>query len=136
MIECDFALKIDDILSLIQKYNPQIITKKSDYLEVKIVNEFDEELWIEVDDMISIFFECWHTHYFAYEEEYSAFLEDLFGILENKKFVFGVYKENHWCCSDISKFEIPYKENLQNEYGKDKIIKCYFWDKSKNVIFD
>ena len=55
MVECDFALKIDDILSLIQKYNPQIITKKSDYLEVKIVNEFDEELWIEVDDMISIF---------------------------------------------------------------------------------
>ena len=119
MVECDYALKIDDILSLIQKYNPQIITKKSDYLEVKIVNEFDEELWIEVDDMISIFFECWHTHYFACEEEYSAFLEDLFGILENKKFVFGVYKEN-----------------LQNEYGKDKIIKCYFWDKSKNVIFD
>lgn len=136
MIECNPINKIEDIISKIKNYNPQIIGKCSDYLEVKLISEYDEELWIEVETEFSIFFGDWHDHYFAYEEEYQLFLDDLFGILENRKFTICAYQDKQWCGSCISQSEIPDEVALRNEYGDNKTIKCKYWNKTKNIIFE
>ena len=136
MVECNPADKIEDIILKITNYNPSIVTKDTDYLEAKIISEFKEELWIEVESEFSIFFGDWHEHFFAYEEEYQGFLDDLFGILENRKYTVCIYKGNHWCRSVLLESEILDESTLINKYGKDKTIKCNFWDKTKNIVFE
>lgn len=135
MVECSPISKIDNVISVIRDYNLQIINKEDDYLEVKLISAYGEELCIEIETEFSIFFGDWHDHYFAYEEEYQIFLDDLLGILENKKFTICAYKGDRWCCSCLSQFDTPNETELRNEYGNDKTIKCNYWDKTKNIIF-
>ena len=127
--------KFDNIISLIKNYNPQIITEEPDYIEIKIVSPFDEELWIEISTEFSIFFCDWHAHYFASVEEYDVFLSDLLGILESKKFTVSAYI-NDLCWGCLSETETPDEVELRERYGNDKVIKCSYWDKTKNIVFD
>lgn len=135
MVECNPISKIDNVISIIMDYNLQIINRKADYLEVKLISTYGEELWIEIETEFSIFFGDWHAHYFAYEEEYQIFLDDLLGILENKKFTICAYRGDRWCGSSLSEFDTPNESDLRTEYGDDKTIKCNYWDKTKNIIF-
>lgn len=135
MVECDPISKIDNVISIIMDYDMQITDRKADYLEVKLISTCGEELWIEIETEFSIFFGDWHAHYYAYEEEYQIFLDDLLGILENKKFIICAYKGDRWCGSCLSESDTPDESDLRKEYGDDKTIKCNYWDKTKNIIF-
>lgn len=135
MVECNPISKIDNVISIIIDYNPQITNRKSDYLEVKLISDYGEELWIEIETEFSIFFGDWHCHYYANEEEYQIFLDHLFGILENKKFTICRYKGDQWWGSCLSESDTPNESDLRKEYGDDKTIKCNYWDKTKNIIF-
>lgn len=134
--DLDPVTKFDDIITLIKNYNPQIITKESDFIEIKIVSAYGEELWIQIETEFSIFFGDWHAHYFGYIEEYDVFITDLLGILKNKKFTVCAYQNDKWCGSCLSESETPNEVMLREEYGNDKIIKCSYWDNTKNIIFD
>ena len=135
MHNLDPFTKFDDIITITKNYNPQIITKESNFIEIKIVSDFDEELWIQIETEFSIFFGNWHAHYFSYIEEYDAFIADLLGILENKKFIICAYKDNKWCASCLSESETPNEAKLKEKFGKDKMIKCIYWDSTNNVVF-
>lgn len=136
VVECNPVSKIDNVISLMINHNPQIINRKSDYVEVKLISDYGEELWVVIETEFSIFFGDWHSHYSAYEEQYQIFLDDLLGILENKKFTICAYKGDQWCGSCLSEFDTPNESDLRKEYGTDRIIKCNYWDKTKNIIFN
>lgn len=128
--------KFDDIIAFTKKYDPQIITEKPELIEIKIISVFSEELWIEISTEFSIFFGDWHAHYFGSVEEYDVFITDLLGILENRKFTICAYKNDEWCGSRLSESKTPNEVTIREEYGNDKVIKCNYWDKTKNIIFD
>ena len=136
MTELQPAEKIEDCIAAIARYHPQITQKDADFLEAKLVSPFGEELWIVIDTEFSIFFGDWHAHYFAYEDEYRLFLDDLFGILESRRFTVCAYRGVQWCGSTLSHHETPDESELRKEYGEDKIIKCNYWNQSKNVVFE
>ena len=135
IIECEPASKVDELLLKIKSYDPIITRREQDYFEAKFISLHGEELWIEINTEFSIFFGDWHAHYFADEEDYLCFLEDLIGILESKKFTICVYRDGRWCGSELSENELPNESDLKKENGEDKIIKCNYWDKTKNIVF-
>lgn len=132
---CEPADKIDDLLSRIQKYEPHIAVKNDHYLDVRLTSAYGDDLWIEIDGEFSIFFGDWHEHFFAYEEEYTAFLEDLFAILENRRFTICAYSGGKWRMSILSDTDIPDKAQLKKKYGEFDEIRCNFWNRNMNVVF-
>ena len=135
MIECDPIKKTEDIISKISAYEPQI-TKSIDFLEAKFTSAYNEELFIEIDTEFSIFFGDWHEHFQPYEEEYELFLDDLFDILKSRKFTVCTYRDDRWCGSELSGSDTPDESVLREDWGNDKTIKCNYWDKAKNIIFE
>lgn len=120
MTELDPVSKFDSIISHIKKYNPEITAQESDFIEMKLVSRSGEELWIEISTEFTIFFGDWHAHYFAYAEEYDVFLNDLLGILENKKFTVCTYRNDQWCGSGLSQSETPDEAALRKNTERIK----------------
>lgn len=135
MTDIDPITKLDDIIALIKHYDPQIITEKPELIEIKLVSGYGEELWIAIDEEFTVFFGDWHAHYSDNIKAYEAFITDLFGILENKKFIVCAYKNDKWCGSFLSGSETPDEDELREVYGKDKVIRCRYWDSTRNVVF-
>ena len=135
MTEFDPFDKIEDIISKISAYDLQI-TKGSDFWEAKLISAHNEELWIVIDEEFTIFFGDWHEHFSPYEDEYALFLNDLFDILNNRKFTICAYRKNRWCGSQLSECDTPDESVLREDWGNDKTIKCNYWDKSKNIVLE
>ena len=128
--------KINDIISKTAAYNARIADKTADGAEIQFSREYGDSLWLQIDEEFTIFFGDWHAHYSDDEEEYQLFLDDLLGILENRKFTACAYREGRWCGSMLSEAEVPNESDLRNEFfGEDKVIECNYWDAGKNIIF-
>jgi len=134
--EIETFSKKNDVLSKLKKFNPEIITNDDDMIEIKIMSNYSEELWIEISTEFSIFLGDWHSHYFAHIGEYYRFLDDLLGILENKKSIRCAYTGEHWCASDLAMSSEVNQDEIIERFGNDKTIKCSFWDKSKNFVIN
>lgn len=128
--------KKEDVLLKISSFKPEIIINDNDLLEIKIINNYGEELLIDIKNEFSLFFGDWHSHYFAYTQEYNCFIDDLLGILENRKYTICAYKKDKWCGSMLLEGEVIDYDSIVDDLGEGKTIKCSFWDKSKNYIIN
>lgn len=132
-----YPLKMTDkILSFIEEYHPQIVGWEEDFAEIKLVNTSGEELWIQIDEEISLFFGDWHTHYVAFPEAYPYFIDDLSGILSSRKCTVCSYQNDFPCCSMLSDTASPDIADLQEEFGTDKTIRLHFWDASRDIVYE
>ncbi|MBE6875807.1 MAG: hypothetical protein E7496_03645 [Ruminococcus sp.] len=124
--------KKDEVFRLLGKYAPEWPVKDS----LRLVNSSGEELWIDFEDyQITIFFGDWHCHYLSELDEYQCFLEDLFDILENKKYIICHYHGDNGAGSCLSENAVPDETELRNDYKGQKIV-CSFWDNSKNITYN
>lgn len=138
VLEINPMAQLEEILSQIEQYHPQvnrIVKDKVSYIDIKIVNDAGEELFIELFKEFSIFFGDWHTHYFADALDYAEFLDDLSGILESRKYTVCEYRNDQWCGSTLMEGETPDESALKKECKKGITIKCSYFDHTKNRIF-
>lgn len=127
----------DKILSHIQEYAPQVVGREEDFAEIKLVNVYGEELWIQIDDAeTSLFFGDWHTHYVAFPEAYAHFIDDLSEILSNRKCTICSYAQDLPRCSMLSDTVSPDIADLREEFGADKTIRLHFWDSSRDIVYE
>ncbi|MDE5564690.1 MAG: hypothetical protein K2I93_06005 [Oscillospiraceae bacterium] len=133
---CNPFSKVEEIMSIIKAYNPEIGRSEDAFMEIRITSPFSEELWIEISTEFTIFFGDWHAHYGAYEEYFRMFLDDLMGILQSKRCTVCGYRDGKWCGSDLSDKGVPDLSEILEEFGEDKQVVCSFWDKSKNVTYE
>ena len=100
----------------------------------------DTKLMLDLAGEYTIYFGDWHGHYDPDDRqdtrEFRQTLEDL---LDNKICSVGCFRERdgveNWCGSSIE-----FKENLDRNYfqrkqGRDRIIRCKFFDETLNRVF-
>lgn len=100
----------------------------------------ENKLMLDLAGEYTIYMGDWHGHYYPDDiqdmKEFRQILEDL---LDNRRCSVGCFRERdgveNWCGS-----RIEFKENLdrdyfEREYGRDRIIRCEFFDETLNRVF-
>lgn len=125
-------------------------------LETKIDEGFDDQmqvpftyiqvfngnskLMLDLVDEYTIFFADWHGHYNPDDKQsMREFRETLEDLLDSKICSVGRFRDvdgvENWCGSCIGFKEQLDREYFRREYGKDKIIRCKFFDETLNKTF-
>lgn len=137
--------KLPEILKIVEKYAPKIFTskdegyewlKEEEYKSILLVNSAGQELSVDVEREISLFFGDWHAHYEPAIGAYQDFIYDLQDILNNNKCTICAYDNEGWCLSSLSETDKPDIDQLRKDYGTYKRFVCSYWDCSKNVVFE
>ena len=150
--------KINEILELFKDNEIILHTNKeekykwldSNHYSIQIKND-DNELFIDLEEEISLFFKDWHSHYYPNEEYYNFMIENVKDIINNKTYTFSIYQNDKWYGSKLNEKEIKTKEEAIKEVKGffknhkefiDKLnegittIKCNYWNKKNNKEFE
>ena len=138
-------MTIEEIKDILDKRN--LVTRINEGFDIQEEVHFtqievfhgDNKLILDLADKYTVFFGDWHGHYHPDEkEDMKEFRRTLEDLLDNKICSVGCFRDRdrveNWCGSCIE-----FKENLnrayfQRKYGRDRIIRCRFFDESMNRV--
>lgn len=149
--------KLEELKVLFKDCEYKVYTCKDegyDYLQdgyccIASKNPSGKELYVDLEDEFSIFFDSWHSHYSSCKGEYKLFTEDLKGILNSTLYAFSIFSGGNWLASQLLQCPVISDKYIALRYinsyfYKDVISKikqngaevhCVFWnDEFSNVI--
>lgn len=100
----------------------------------------ENKLMLDLAGEYTIYMGDWHGHYYPDDihdmKEFRQILEDL---LDNRRCSVGCFRERdgveNWCGSCIEFKENLDRDYFEREYGRDRIIRCEFFDETLNRVF-
>ena len=140
------VVTIEEIKEIIERRNlPSQINegfdmqKKEHFTYIEVFHG-EDKLMLDLADEHTIFFGDWHGHYYPdAKQDTKEFRQVLEDILDNKMCSVGCFQERdgveNWCGSSIEFRENLDRDYFQRKYGKDRIIRCKFFDETLNRVF-
>ena len=139
------VVTIEDIKEIIERRNlPSQINegfdmqKKEHFTYIEVFHG-EDKLMLDLADEYTIFFGDWHGHYYPdAKQDMKEFRQVLEDILDNKMCSVGCFQERdgveNWCASCIEFKENIDRDYFQRKYGRDRIIRCRFFDETLNCV--
>ena len=132
--------EIIDRRSLESQINEGYDVQQEEHFTYIEVFHGDTKLMLDLAGEYTIYLGDWHGHYYTDEihdmREFRQVLEDL---LDSKICSVGCFRElngaENWCGSSIEFRENLDRDYFQRKYGKDRIIRCKFFDETLNREF-
>ena len=132
--------EIIDRRSLECQINEGFDIQKNEHFTYIEVFHGDTKLMLDLAGEYTIYLGDWHGHYYTDEihdmREFRQVLEDL---LDSKICSISCFRERNgaenWCGSSIEFRENLDRDYFQRKYGKDRIIRCKFFDETLNRVF-
>ena len=142
----DAVVTIEEIREIIDRrclecqINEGFDVQKNEHFTYIEVFHGDTKLMLDLAGEYTIYLGDWHGHYYTDEihdmREFRQVLEDL---LDSKICSVGCFHERNgaenWCGSSIEFRENLDRDYFQIKYGKDRIIRCKFFDETLNRVF-
>lgn len=138
--------KLDELTDFLKEHDPEVtdISENSAVVTLKSGSGTENNIGIDLgaasEGEITLFFGGWHKQYSCYGiEGYSDFgglLEDLDGILNNRKFAVCTYIGGQWFGSEMAEGTSPNEELLRRKWGDHTRIVCSFRDSGNDTVFE
>ena len=150
--------KLQDIQKILSNYEVFVYTNKdkdydwlsSGHYSIKVKNKSNgPDMYIDLEDEISVFFGDWHNHYYPSEEYYENAKTIILDILNNKTSTINLYINEKWIGSKLNDKNINEElaiNEVNNFFKNDDYFKtkmkengvtliCKFWDSKKDKKF-